>query len=478
MTAIPDGVVAVVKRDCPTCQLVAPVLTELRDAGVKLTVFSQDGPDFAERVDVIPDDDLSVSWSLDLDTVPTLIKVEGGHEVARTVGWMRSRWEDLTGVAGLGAGLPEVRPGCGSVTTDPAVIERMAARYGSPRLHARRIELGDDEDDAEACFERGWTDGLPVVPPTPGRVLRMLDGTTRAADEVVGVVAPAGVDCTVEQVAINAVLAGCRPEYMPVVLATVEAACTREFNLHGVLCTTYFAAPVIVVNGPVTRALGMNSGINVLGQGNRANASIGRALQLIVRNIGRGLPGEIDRATFGHPGKFTSCFPENEQDSPWEPLSVERGVPLGRSAVTLFAGEAPRAAVDEHSRTPESLARSLAMALRSVGHPRKLRNLDALVAVSPQHMGVFRGAGWSKQRLRDELVDLLTVDFETVRPGVDGCEQGEPDLPEHGPVRKFDPEQLLLVHAGGGAGPTSAVFGGWLRGDRGGSAAVTVEVAS
>ena len=104
--------------------------------------------------------------------------------------------------------------------------------------------------------------------------------------------------------------------------------------------------------------------------------------------------------------------------------------------------------------------------------------LSAIVAVSPQHMGVFRGAGWSKQRLRDELVDLLTVDVETVRPGVDGCEQGEPDLPEHGPVRKFDPEQLLLVHAGGGAGPTSAVFGGWLRGDRGGSAAVTVEVAS
>ena len=291
-------------------------------------------------------------------------------------------------------------------------------------------------------------------------------------------VAPAGADCAVEQVAINAVLAGCRPEYMPVVLAAVEAACTREFNLHGVLCTTYFAAPVIVVNGPVTRALGMNSGINVLGQGNRANASIGRALQLIVRNIGRGVPGEIDRATFGHPGKFTCCFPENEQGSPWEPLSVERGVPLGRSAVTVFAGEAPRAAVDEHSRNPVSLARSLAMALQVVGHPRKLRNLDALVAVSPQHMGVFRAAGWSKQRLRDELVDLLTVDVEAVRPGADGCEQGDPDLPDHGTVRKFDPEQLLLVHAGGGAGPTSAVFGGWLRGERGGSSPVTVEVRS
>jgi hypothetical protein len=118
------------------------------------------------------------------------------------------------------------------------------------------------------------------------------------------------------------------------------------------------------------------------------------------------------------------------------------------------------------------------MALRAVGHPRKLRNLDALVAVSPQHMGVFRQAGWSRQRLRDEIIDILTVDVETVRPGVDGCEQGDPDLPASGPVRKFDPEQLLFVHAGGGAGPTSAVFGGWLRGDRGGSYPVTVEVHS
>jgi hypothetical protein len=478
MTAIPDGVVAVVKSDCPTCQLVAPVLTQLRDAGLPLTVFSQDGPEFAGLAGVVADDDLSVSWSLDLDTVPTLIRMEAGREVDRTVGWMRVKWEALTGVDNLGTDLPEMRPGCGSVTVDPAVSERLVERFGSPLLRARRIELADSEDDAEACYERGWTDGLPVVPPTPGRVLRMLDGTTRSPSEVVGMVAPAGAACTVEQVAINAVMAGCRPEYMPVVLAIVEAACTKEFNLHGVLCTTYFAAPVIVVNGPVTRTLGMNSGINVLGQGNRANASIGRTLQLIVRNIGRGLPGEIDRATFGHPGKYTCCFPENEDGSPWEPLAVARGVPAGRSAVTLFAGEAPRAAVDEHSRSPESLSRSLAMALRAVGHPRKLRNLDVLVAVSPQHMGVFREAGWTRERVRDELVELLTVDVESVRPGVDWCEQGDPDLPASGRVRKFDPDQILLVHAGGGAGPTSAVFGGWLRGDRGGSYPVTVEVRS
>jgi hypothetical protein len=398
--------------------------------------------------------------------------------VARTEGWSRHRWEELTGVPGLGAELPELRPGCGSLSVDPTLADQLRVRFEGGRLHARRLELAQLEDEVEALYERGWTDGLPVVPPTPGRVLRMLDGTTRAPDEVVGLVAPSQAECTVEQVAINAVLAGCKPEYMPVVLAILEAACTKEYNLHGVLCTTYFAAPVIVVNGPNRRSHGMNSGINVLGQGNRANASLGRTLQLIVRNIGRGLPGEIDRATFGHPGKYTCCFAENEEASPWEPLSVERGIPEGRSAVTIFAGEAPRAAVDEHSRSPESLTLSLAMALRTVGHPRKLRNLDVLIAVSPQHMGVFQQAGWSRQRVREELVEALTFDVETVRPGADGCEQGDPDLPESGPVRKFDPEQILLVHAGGGAGPTSAVFGGWLRGERGGSYPVTVEVGS
>src|SRR5205085_7061790 len=159
------------------------------------------------------------------------------------------------------------------------------------------------------------------------RVLRMLQGTTRAADEVVAVVPPDLVECTVEKVAVNAVMAGCKPEYLPVVLAAVEAACTNEFNAHGLLATTYFSGPMVVVNGPVTRAIGMNSGVNALGQGNRANATIGRALQLVVRNVGGGRPGEVDRATLGQPGKYTFCFAEDEAGSPWEPLSVERGLP-------------------------------------------------------------------------------------------------------------------------------------------------------
>src|SRR3989441_2092919 len=155
-------------------------------------------------------------------------------------------------------------------------------------------------------------------------------------------------------------MAGCKPEYLPIVLAAVEAACTNEFNAHGLLATTYFSGPVVVVNGPVAAAIGMNSGGNALGQGNRANGTIGRALQLVIRNVGGGRPGEVDRATLGNPGKYTFCFAEDEVGSPWEPLSVERGFDAGTSTVTLFAGEGLRAVFDQLSRSPESLARSLA----------------------------------------------------------------------------------------------------------------------
>src|SRR5688572_14221939 len=405
-TPLPEGILAVVKADCPTCRLVTPVLGELRAAGVALTVFTQDDPAFPDGLDPVDDTALDVSVALDLEAVPTLVKVEGGEEVERIVGWWRPQWEKLSGVAPLGGDLPEYRPGCGSLSVDPAVIERLAAR--STGLRSRRLELARLEDEHEAFFERGWTDGLPVVPPTPARVLRMLEGTSRPADEVVAVVGPDFADCTVEKAAVNAVLAGCRPEYFPVVLAAVEAACTDEFNMHGLLCTTWFTGPVVIVNGPIATEIGMNSGVNALGQGNRANATIGRALQLIVRNVGGGRPGEIDRATLGGPGKFTFCFAEDEANSPWEPLSVERGIPEGTSAVTLFAGSGPYGFADQKSREPESLSRSMAWALEGVFHPKLALFSDAVLVVSPEHARVFREAGWSKAQLRARLLELLT----------------------------------------------------------------------
>ncbi len=248
------------------------------------------------------------------------------------------------------------------------MAEKLEARHrGEALLAARKIEYGEHDDPVEMCFERGWSDGLPVTPPTDARVLRMLKGTQRRPDDIVGKIPPNLADCTVEKVAINAVMAGCKPEYMPVLLAALEAALEPLFTLHGVLATTYFSSPIIIVNGPVAQRIGMNSGINALGQGNRANATIGRALNLIVRNVGGGRPGEADRATLGAPSKFTLCFAEDESDPAWEPLSVARGFARGVSTVTLFQGHGVEAFVDQKSRTPEQLTRSLAMSLVKLG---------------------------------------------------------------------------------------------------------------
>ena len=303
---LPDGWVAFVKRDCPTCTLVAPVLAQLAAEG-SLTVYTQDDPAFPEGVDPQDDTSLEFSWHHEIEAVPTLLRVEEGQEVERRLGWHREEWEALTGISGLGDGLPDWRPGCGSLSVDPDREAALRVRFGGSALHARRVPLARLEDEFEALFARGWTDGLPVVPPTEERVHTMLTGTKRAPDEIVAEVPPDLVPCTVEKVAINAVMAGCRPEYLPVVIAAVEAVCTDAFNIHGVLATTMGVGPLIVVNGPIRHALGMNSGINVMGQGNRANATIGRALQLVIRNVGGGRPGEVDRATYGNPARSASA---------------------------------------------------------------------------------------------------------------------------------------------------------------------------
>src|SRR5207302_6549209 len=226
--------------------------------------------------------------------------------------------------------------------------------------------------------------------------------------------------------------------------------------------TTYFAGPVVVVNGPVAKRIGMNSGVNVLGQGNRANSSIGRALQLVVRNVGGGEPDGVDRATLGNPGKLSFCFAEDEDGSPWESLAVERGVAKGTSAVTLFPGEGPRGIVDQLSRTAESLARSLAMGLRSVAHPKLAIGFDAMLVVSPEHAARFRDAGWSKQRLREELMKLLTIPGDELVRGADGCDEGLPAGVAGSPIPKFTPDGLLIVHAGGKAGLFSSTIRGGL----------------
>jgi len=475
---LPDGLIVVAKRECPTCTLVEPLLHELAQGGEPLTVFVQDDPAYAAGVPgAVLDDTLERSFRLGIEFVPTLIRVAGGREVARTHGWHRGDWREISGRPELGAALPELRPGCASKTLEPGIAEELQLRFGDTGLTARNVTLGEAEDPIEACYDRGWTDGLPVVPPTPARVLRMLAGTPRRPDEVIGLVPPDLAPCTVEKVAINAVMAGCKPEYLPVVLAAVEAALIDEFGMHGILCTTMFAGPLVIVNGPVARHIGVNSGVNALGQGHRANASIGRALQLVIRNVGGGRPGEVDRATLGTPGKYSFCFAEAE-DSAWEPLHVQRGFAREASTVTLFAGEGVQGVVDQKSRTPESLARSFALCLRAVDHPKLAMAGDALLVVSPDHCRVFLEAGWSKARLLEELTQLLMLPGDEMVAGAGGIAEGLPAAMAGKPVPKFRPGGLLIVRAGGGAGLFSAIIAGWAASGPVGSIPVTKEITA
>lgn len=471
-----DGLVAFVKRDCPTCGMTAPVLGELaRRAG--LILYTQDDPSFPKTVpDRIDDTGLEVSYRLAIEIVPTLIRFEAGREIGRTYGWDRGEWERLSGIAGLGPGLPELRPGCGAKNFEPGIAERLKVRFNETGLASRRIELGDGEDVHEAMAARGWSDGLPLVPPTEERVLRMLDGTARDPQEVLGPVPPDLAPATVEKIAVNAVMAGCKPEYLPVVLAAVEAVLDERFAMHGVLATTMFVGPVVIVNGPVRRHIGMNAKGNVLGQGNRANAAIGRALQLVIRNIGGGRPQEIDRATLGNPGKYTYCFAEDEEGSSWEPLAVGRGAAPGRSAVTVFAGFGLQGVVDQKSREPESLARSFAESLKAIHNVKLAPACDALIVVCPEHHRTFRDAGWSKARLLEELYRLCEIPGSELVAGAKGIAEGGPPSLAGRTVNKFRPGGLLIVQAGGGAGMFSGIIGGWSAGGERGSLPVTREV--
>jgi hypothetical protein len=460
---LPDGLVAIVKQECETCRTVVPVLRQLAEAG-PLTVYTQDDADFPGDPEAEPDLDLAVSWHHDIETVPTLIRVVDGVEVARIVGWSREQWEAFTGIDGLGPDLPAFRPGCGSMSVDPDLVDELRVRFGASVLRSRRIDVAELEDDIELMFQRGWTDGLPVVPPTEERVLRMLTGTTRSPGDIVATVPPDLVDVTVEKVAIAAVMAGCLPEYLPWVLTAVEAVCNDEFNMHGVLATTMPVSPVIVCSGPGTRAIGMNSGVNALGQGNRANSTIGRALQLVVRNVGGGRPGEVDRATHGNPGKVSFCFAENDLESPFGTLAASRGLPEGIDALTVFAGEGPRCAVDQLSREPESLAASLAVNLRTVHHPKLVLAFDALVVLGPEHARVFADAGWDRQRILDEIHARLQFPGSELVRGADGIAEGLPAAFAEHTLPKFKPDGLMLAYAGGGAGLFSAIVAGWANG--------------
>ena len=472
-----DGWTLIVKRECATCVMVDPLFAHIAASGASLTVYTQDDPTFPASVAALHDADLSVSWHYDIETVPTLLRIENGVEVDRTFGWSKDAWQKFTGIADLGADLPVMRPGCGSLSVDPNLEDELRVRFTSSTLHSRHVELASAEDEFESMFIRGWTDGLPVIPPTPERVLRMLTGTTRNPQEVVAIAPPNLVQLTVEKIAINAVMAGALPEYLPWIITALEAVCNDEFNMHGVLATTMPVGPVIICNGPGTQAIGMNSGVNVFGQGNRANLTIGRAVQLTIRNVGGGKPGEVDRATHGNPGKLSFCFAEDEAGSPFGTLAEERGIAPQQNAVTVFAGEGPRCVVDQAARTPEQLTNSFAACLRATHHPKSVLSFDAILVVSPDHSRVFAEAGWGRERLLSELHARLQIPgAELVRGALDMAE-GLPAKFADRTVPKFKARGILLAHAGGGAGLFSSVIGGWANGAMG-STPVTRPVLS
>jgi hypothetical protein len=313
----------------------------------------------------------------------------------------------------------------------------------------------------EAYYERGWTDGLPVVPPTEKSVAAMLAAAGLRGDEVLGRIADRNTVVPAGKVAINAVMAGCRPEYFPVVVTAVRALCHPDFAYHGPASSTGGSAVVLVVNGPIARRIGVNSGNNLFGPGWRANATIGRAVRLTMMNVMQTRPGRLDRATLGHPGKYTFCFAENEEASPWEPLHVQRGLRRDQSAVTVFASNSLYQIYNQLAATPEPLLTCFADALSNLGIPNMRGFNQALLVFAGEHTQVLAGHGWTKadvQRFIVEHARRRVADWKRAArlPGT--------PAPEDETTWRFlfeRPEDVLVVSAGGQAGSWSACLPGW-----------------
>jgi len=268
---------------------------------------------------------------------------------------------------------------------------------------AARFEAPDDLDAINRLYrDRRWSDGLPIVPPTAERVERMLGHTKRVRDEVIAQVAPGFGEATVERIAINAVLAGCDPEYLPVLIAATDAVAAAEFNLQGIQATTNSAAVWVIVNGSLAKKLGVNASFNCLGQGAWANATIGRALRLILQNIGGALPGEMDRATHGQPGKYSFCCAENDEASPWEPLHVERRYARDVSTVTVVGAEGTMN-MNTHTKDAGELIRVFAETMQHPPSNEYTHGGEPWLIISPEHAEIFHRAGWSKADVKQRL---------------------------------------------------------------------------
>jgi peroxiredoxin len=460
-------VLVFVTEECPTSVMtlrrLAPLVELLAQLGIAVVAVFEDPLEVAARTArragfpglvVSEPPPYEVSRAYELQSVPTTVLVDPeGRAAARVVGWHTEGLNQLLARACQRVDAPAVQ-----VTGEPPRFKPgCAAKSTYDEATLRRLDGSGSGDEVEWMFDRGWTDGLPVIPPTAERVETMLGGRDR--NLVLGELPPAMAEVTLERLASCAVLAGCRPDYFPVVIAAARAALEPAFNIGGQAVTTQPAGQLVIVNGPVCDAVGLNPGMGALGPGWRANMTIGRAVRLLVSLTGGGYPGRLDRSTLGQPGKLGFCFAEDEETSPWEPLHVERGFDAAQSVVTLLAADAPLSISDHRSTSAAELAQVLGAAAGATWSPNWWPLGGAsLFVICPEHANLFAAAGWTKDRLRAELFETARRPAAELRwgettPQVQAAADGEP-------IRKWDrPADIVIVVAGGEAGRYSAVLG-------------------
>ena len=356
-----------------------------------------------------------------------------------------------------------------SMTQNGLKRPRLAADF--PRQRAEEVEIRDDEFSTinTLFYHRGWTDGLPIVPPTPERVARMLKGADLSSEFVITSLDPIGGKATIEKIAVNAVMAGCLPAHLPLLIAAVEAASRPEFDLRGVMTTTNPDAPLLIVSGPFVKDLGINSGTNSFGRGYRANTTISRAFHLILQNIGGSWPGVTDMSTMGQPGEIVMLFAENAEANPWEPIHQAMGLPAAANAVTLISAES-FSGILGIGQTRQGYLNLIASWMK--GHDRPYRP-DLVIVIAQDTAQMLAQEGWTKKSIEAYLRDEAKVPFKEfkeqfVDTNMASINRGVPAWA----FKVEDPEQLIdkpfvdrfLIVVAGGTGEKSMIIPGWTNG--------------
>ena len=339
----------------------------------------------------------------------------------------------------------------------------------SVSLKARRIDVPDSfQAIQDYCWEQGWTDGLPVVPPTESLVREMLEGYGGDPSFSLGIMQPRNARATLEKLAINAVMAGCKPEYFPVVVAATKAALDKDFNLGGNAATTGGAAQVMIINGPIANELDINGDAACFGPGSRSNAAIGRALRLIIRNIGGLIPGEMDKATLATPGRYSFCFSENETRSPWEPRNIEVGYAEGSSTVTLMAVRGVYTIMETTVSTGLEVLQTITGNMKATGISNYYQigtGAQIAVVLCPEHANEIAASGLSKSDVQEFIYQNARMPMNML---VGRAHYGNRNWPSW--IDQTDPETLvpivreskdLMIIVAGGDGRHSAWLAGW-----------------